>query len=93
MTARQRLTNQDHELVAAWRSVSNAKLVEYRRQAWRLALLVRQGTINKTAAVDRLYEIAIAHAIVRALGADRVQAILDEAFASADFHPMRAEVA
>jgi hypothetical protein len=93
MTARQRLTYQDHELVAAWRSVSNAKLVEYRRQAWRLALLVRQGTIDKTAAVDRLYEIAIAHAIVRALGADRVQAILDEAFASADFHPMRAEVA
>jgi len=70
-----------------------AKLVEYRRQAWRLALLVRQGTIDKTAAVDRLYEIAIAHAIVRALGADRVQAILDEAFASADFHPIRAEVA
>jgi hypothetical protein len=56
-------------------------------------LLVRQGTIDKTAAVDRLYEIAIAHALVRALGADRVQAILDEAFASADFHPMRAEVA
>jgi hypothetical protein len=90
MTSRQRLTNQDHELVAAWRSVSNAKLVEYRRQAWRLALLVRQGTID---AVDLLYEIAIAHAIVRALGADRVQAILDEAFASADFQPMRAEVA
>jgi hypothetical protein len=89
MTARQRLTNQDHELVAAWRSVSNAKLVEYRRQAWRLALLVRQGTIDRTAAIDRLYEIAI----VPALGADRVQAILDEAFASADFHPMRAEVA
>jgi hypothetical protein len=72
MTARRRLTNQDHELVVAWRSVSNAKLVEYRRQAWRLALLVRQGTIDKTAAVDRLYEIAIAHTIVRALGADRV---------------------
>jgi hypothetical protein len=93
MTARPRLANQDHELLAAWRSVSNAKLVEYRRQAWRLALLVRQGSVDKTAAVNRLYEIAIAHAIVRALGADRVQAILDEAFASADFHPMRAEVA
>ena len=87
------MTDQDRQLLAAWRSVSNAKLVEYRRQAWRLALLVRQGTVDKTAAVDRLYEIAIAHAIVRALGADRVQAILDEAFASSDFHPMRAEVA
>ena len=44
-------------------------------------------------AYDRLYEIAIAHALVRALGEDRVQAIFDEAFADADFRPMHAEVA
>jgi hypothetical protein len=55
--------------------------------------LSRQGAIDKTAAVDRLWEIATAHALVRALGEDRVQAILDEAFADADFRPMHAEVA
>lgn len=87
------MTDQNRELLESWRAVANAKLAEFRRQCWRLALLVQRGTIDKTAAVDRLYEIAIAHAIVRALGADRVQAILEEAFASADFHPMRAEVA
>ena len=73
--------------------VANAKLAEFRRQCWRLALLVRQGIIEKAAAVDRLWEIATAHALVRALGEDRIQAILDEAFAHADFRPMHSEVA
>ena len=87
------MTREDHELVEAWRAVANAKLAEYRRQCWRLALLVRRGIITKTATVERLWEIATAHALVRALGEDRIQAILDEAFADAGFHPMRAEVA
>jgi hypothetical protein len=84
------MISQDRELLEAWRAVANAKLTEYRRQCWRLALLARQGTINKTAAVDRLYEIAIAHALVRALGEDRIEAIIAEAFADADFQPMSA---
>jgi hypothetical protein len=45
------------------------------------------------AAVDRLYEIATAHALVRALGEDRIEAIIAEAFADANFQPMNAEVA
>jgi hypothetical protein len=81
------MTSQDRELLEAWRAVANAKLTEFRRQSWRLALLVRRGMIDKTAAVDRLWEIAVAHALVRSLGEDRVQAILDEAFANADFRP------
>jgi len=44
-------------------------------------------------AKGRPYEIATAHALVRALGEDRIQAILDEAFADADFRPLHAEVA
>jgi len=84
---------QDRELLAAWRAVANAKLVEYRRQCWRLSLLVRQGVVERVAAVDRLYEIAIAHALVRSLGEDRVEAIIAEAFADSDFRPMHAEVA
>ena len=84
---------QDRELREAWRAVANAKLAEFRRQCWRLALLVRQGIIEKAAAVDRLWEIATAHALVRALGEDRIQAILDEAVAHADFRPMHSEVA
>jgi hypothetical protein len=84
---------QDRELIEAWRSVANAKLIEFRRQCWRLALLVQQGLVDKTAAVDRLWEIAIAHALVRALGEDRVEAILAEAFANTDFRAMNAEVA
>jgi hypothetical protein len=87
------MLSQDRELLEAWRAVANAKLTEFRRQAWRLALQVRQGVIDKTAAVDRLWEIATAHALVRALGEDRVQAILDEAFAGADFRPVQQEVA
>ena len=84
---------QERELIAAWRAVANAKLAEYRRQSWRLALLVRQGALDRAAAVDRLWEIAIAHALVRSLGEGRIEAILAEAFADADFRPMNAEVA
>jgi hypothetical protein len=87
------VTIQDRELHEAWRNVANSKLVEYRRQCWRLSMLVRQGVVCKQAAVDRLYEIAIAHALVRALGEERVEAIIAEAFADSDFHPLRAEVA
>ena len=83
----------ERELLEAWRAVANAKLTEFKRQCWRLSMLVRQGVLDKIAAVDRLYEIAIAHALVRALGEERVQAIIGEAFADADFHPLRAEVA
>jgi hypothetical protein len=84
---------QDRELLGAWRAVANARLIEFRRQCWHLALLVRRGMIDKTVAVDHLYEIATAHALVRALGEDRIEAILAEAFADAHFHLMRAEVA
>jgi hypothetical protein len=87
------MTNQDRELIEAWRAVANAKLHEFRRQSWRLAILVRRGTIDKASAVDRLYEIATAHALVRSLGEDRIEAILAEAFADADFRPTHAEVA
>lgn len=87
------MTPADKELLEAWRAVANAKLAEFRRQAWRLALLVRRGAVDRVAAVDRLWEVAVAHALVRALGEDRVQAILDEAFAQAEFRPMDAEVA
>ena len=87
------MTNQDRELIEAWRAVASAKLAEYRRQCWRLAMLVRRGMIDKAAAVDRLWEIAIAHALVRAFGEDRVQSIICEAFADADFRPMHSEVA
>jgi len=86
------VSSQDHELIEAWRAVANAKLAEYRRQCWRLAMLVRQGAVSKAAAVDRLREIAIAHALVRALGEDRIEAIIAEAFADADFR-MEEEVA
>jgi hypothetical protein len=87
------MTSQDRELLEAWRAVANAKLTEYRRQCWRLALLVRQGFVDKAAAVDRLYEIATAHALIRALGENRIEAIIAEAFADTDFRPMNAEVA
>jgi hypothetical protein len=83
----------DNELLAAWRAVANAKLVEFRQQCWRLAFLVKQGLVGKVAAIDRLWEIATAHALVRALGEDRVEAILAEAFAGAEFDPICAEVA
>jgi len=68
------------ELLEAWRAVANAKLNEYRRQSWRLAHLVQRGIIEKQAAIDRLWEIATAHALVRALGEDHVQAIISEPF-------------
>jgi hypothetical protein len=73
-------SNADRELTEAWRAVANAKLKEYRRQSWRLALLVQRGVIDKQQAVHRLWEIATAHAVVRSLGEDHVQAIIAEPF-------------
>lgn len=67
-------------LLDAWRVVANAKLAAFRQQCWRLALLSQQGGVGTHAAVDRLWEIASAHALIRALGDDRVQAIISEAF-------------
>ena len=84
---------ENRELLGAWRAVANAKLVEYRRQCWRLSMLARQGIVDKAAAVDRLYEIAIAHALVRALGEDRIEAIIAEAFSDVAFHPTMSEFA
>jgi len=87
------VTTQEAELLEAWRAVANAKLTEFKRQCWRLSILVRQGVLDKVAAVDRLYEIAIAHALVRAPGEERVEAILGEAFSDVEFRPMLAEFA
>jgi hypothetical protein len=84
---------EESELREAWRAVANAKLVEFRRQAWRLALLVSTEKLKKADAVDGLWEIAVAHALVRSLGEDRVQAILAEAFTVARFAPQEAQVA
>jgi hypothetical protein len=83
----------DSELLEAWRAVGNARLSEYRKQCWRLALLIRQGVVSKAEAIDVLWEIAFAHSIVFAHGEDRIQAILAESFDSIDFCPMHAEVA
>jgi hypothetical protein len=58
------MTSEDRELIEAWRAVANAKLAEYRRQCWRLALLVRRGVITKATTVERLWDIATAHALV-----------------------------
>jgi hypothetical protein len=74
------MTPAERELLEAWRAVANAKLNEFRRQCWRLAGLVCQGTMQKVDAIDRLWEIATAHALVRALGEDHVQLIISEAF-------------
>jgi hypothetical protein len=82
------MTPEEHELLEAWRAVANAKLREYRRQCWRLAGLVRQGRLDKQAAVDRLREIAIAHGLVRSMGSDRIQLIIAEAFIGTDLYPM-----
>jgi hypothetical protein len=72
---------QEQEFLETRRACANAKLVEFRRQCWRLAILSRQGVVVKIAAVDLLREVAIGHALVRALGEDRIEAILAEAFA------------
>lgn len=76
------MTAPDAELLETWRSVANAKLAEYRRQCWRLAGLVRGGVVERTAAVDQLWQVATAHALVRSLGEARVQTIISEAFTS-----------
>jgi hypothetical protein len=86
-------SHQEEEFRETRRAVANSKLNEFRKQCWRLAVLSRQGTVDKIAAVDLLHEVAICHALVRSLGEDRIEAILAEAFAGADFHPMHAEVA
>jgi hypothetical protein len=74
------VTYAELQLLEAWRAVANAKLVEFRQQCWHLSGLVRQGVVRKSAAVDRLWEVAIAHALVRSMGEQRIQAIITEAF-------------
>jgi hypothetical protein len=84
---------QERELIEAWRCVANAKLDEFRRQCWRLAMLVRRGILERTVVVDHLWTVATAHALVRSQGEDRIQAILDECFSGCDFRAMYSEVA
>jgi hypothetical protein len=78
------------EFLATRRAVANAKLREFRRQCWRLAALVDDGIVSKQDSIDLLWEIAIAHALVRALGEDWVEAIIAEAFADSEFVPCHA---
>jgi hypothetical protein len=84
------VNTQSQEFIEAWRAVANAKLKEFRRQCWRLAGLIQRGTVDKALAVDHLWEIALAHALVRTLGEDRVQAIISEAIAGTEFNPLYA---
>jgi len=76
------------ELTATRMAVASAKMREFRRQCWRLAWLVRSSVLDRVEAADCLYEIAVGHALIRAHGDDRIQAILAEAFAAADFNPL-----
>jgi hypothetical protein len=75
------------ELVAARIAVATAKPTEYRRQCWRLAGLIRTGVLDRITAVDSLWEIPVAHALVRE---DRIEAIIAEAFAGTKFNPLYA---
>jgi hypothetical protein len=77
-------SQQAQDFLEARRAVANAKLAEFRKQCWRLSSLVRQGRAEKIPAIDLLWEIAICHALVRALGPERVQIIISEAFLDAD---------
>jgi|ERR1700704_1763375 hypothetical protein len=84
---------EEAEFRATRRAVANAKLAEYRNQCWRLANLARRGIVQKSNAVDLLFEGALGHALVRSLGEERITAIIAEAFADSDFRPMASEVA
>jgi hypothetical protein len=85
--------NQAAAFLESRRAVANAKLREFTRQCWRLSELARKDVIGKTDAIDLLWEIATAHALVRTLGADHVQAIIAEPFAGTEFTLHAAEVA
>jgi hypothetical protein len=74
----------DRELQASWRAVASAKLTSFRKECWRLALLAQKGDVPKQDAVDQLWTIATAHALVRSMGEDHVQAIISEPFAAVD---------
>jgi hypothetical protein len=78
------LVTQEQELREAWRAVANAKLNEYRRQCWRLGGLAATSTVTKQAAIEHLVTIATAHALVRSLGENRIEAIITEAFAGTE---------
>ena len=75
----------------AARAVANAKLDEFTRQAWKLAGLVGQGTVEKNRAVDQLIQIWISNGLELAHGEGRAETIITAAFADCEFHPMRVE--
>jgi hypothetical protein len=87
------MTKPNDPLTAARRAVANARLEEFRRQAWKLAHSVQRGLVDKGRAVDGLFDIAQAHALVAAHGEERVESIVIEAFDGAAFDPWRSEVA
>jgi hypothetical protein len=74
------MTPPDQEIMAAWRAVANAKLIEFKAQCCRLAVLVRRGVLKKQDAIDGLWRMAVGHALTRSLGIDYIQAILDQCF-------------
>ena len=78
------------EFVAAWRAVANTKLVQFRRHCCRLAGRVCQGAVSKADAVGKLREVALACALVRALGENRIESFIVEAFARTELNPFYA---
>jgi hypothetical protein len=80
-------------VIEAERAVALAKLEEFERQCRRLAALARRGGVAKAEAIAHLQRIADAHGLGRTHGENVIASILEDAFADADFRPMRAEVA
>jgi hypothetical protein len=61
-------------------NVANAKFYAFAAEAERLAHWVRIGVVSKSAAADYLNESASYNQLYFEYGADRIQAVMSEAF-------------
>ena len=65
------------------REISVAKLNTFEFEAWRIGEYVYFGLVPRTTAADLLHRIATADGIAVEWGADKVQAVISEAFKGA----------
>lgn len=61
-------------------NVANAKLFAFEAEADRLAHWVRLGVVSKSTAVDYLHETTVYNSLIFEYGADRIQAVMSQAF-------------
>jgi len=63
------------------RAIANAKLAEFKRQAFRVGDIVLKGLLGRAIAADMLFDSAVSNGLVSEHGEDIIQALVAKGFA------------